>query len=228
MEMNLVLIALSIKYASNFAKILNALENKDPVEQNLLNAIDEAIKTKQLQAITILDDEYPEALKTINNPPFVIFYQGNLELLNQNPLLVIGQDQVDKNDLEKLANQPLIRIEEQGEFETQMQKLNHPIIAISKNAINDANVDANLVLSLVGPTIASWNGIIDENQLNEQTKWLGLGLSANGMVVLDTVNLSLQSDLHLFASKQNKLCVWIENYQNPVTKLNQGKQYGPK
>ena len=42
--------------------------------------------------ITILDKEYPEALKQSYKPPFVLFYKGNLNLLNnsQRNLLISG------------------------------------------------------------------------------------------------------------------------------------------
>ena len=40
--------------------------------------------------ITILDKEYPESLKQGYKPPFVLFYQGNLNLLKAESKLAIG------------------------------------------------------------------------------------------------------------------------------------------
>lgn len=34
-------------------------------------------------SVSILDDEYPLELKHCYNPPVLLFYQGNLELLNR-------------------------------------------------------------------------------------------------------------------------------------------------
>ncbi|AOA01971.1 DNA-processing protein DprA [Carnobacterium maltaromaticum] len=40
--------------------------------------------------VTILDDDYPDYLKHIYNPPAVLFYQGNKELLRKKMLAVVG------------------------------------------------------------------------------------------------------------------------------------------
>ena len=44
--------------------------------------------------ITILDNEYPERLKQGNRPPFVLFYKGNINLLNNNDIISLGADQL--------------------------------------------------------------------------------------------------------------------------------------
>ncbi len=41
-------------------------------------------------SFSILDDVYPLSLKEIYNPPVLLFYQGDLELLNQGKLAVVG------------------------------------------------------------------------------------------------------------------------------------------
>jgi len=43
--------------------------------------------------ISFLDDEYPEQLSEIYNPPIALFYKGNKELLQTNMLAVIGSRQ---------------------------------------------------------------------------------------------------------------------------------------
>lgn len=40
--------------------------------------------------ITILDEEYPSKLLTLDKPPFILFYRGNLSLLNIPMMCVIG------------------------------------------------------------------------------------------------------------------------------------------
>jgi DNA processing protein len=37
-----------------------------------------------------VDQNYPNWLKDISCPPFIIFYKGNIELLNQNNVYIIG------------------------------------------------------------------------------------------------------------------------------------------
>ncbi|MER2174831.1 MAG: DNA-processing protein DprA [Carnobacterium sp.] len=45
---------------------------------------------KQIKWISILDQTYPEYLKHIYNPPALLFYQGDLSLLNQQLLAIVG------------------------------------------------------------------------------------------------------------------------------------------
>lgn len=89
--MELVLIYLAIKYLGDFHQIYQALKDKEFVDIADLEKIKQQILNKEIQAITIIDDNYPESLKMINNPPFVIFYQGNIELLNQPALMITGE-----------------------------------------------------------------------------------------------------------------------------------------
>lgn len=40
--------------------------------------------------ITILDSMYPESLKDLSDPPYVLFYRGNINFLNQSMIAVVG------------------------------------------------------------------------------------------------------------------------------------------
>lgn len=44
----------------------------------------------QYPSISILDDDYPLELKHSYNPPVLLFYQGNIELLNRPKMAVVG------------------------------------------------------------------------------------------------------------------------------------------
>ncbi|MGT2925584.1 DNA-processing protein DprA [Streptococcus cuniculipharyngis] len=44
----------------------------------------------QFPHLSILDKEYPLELKQIHNPPVLLFYQGNLELLTRAKLAIVG------------------------------------------------------------------------------------------------------------------------------------------
>lgn len=89
--MELILIYLAIKYLGDFNQIYQALKDKEFVPIEYLHDIKDQIEQGKIRAITILDDDYPEALKLINNPPFVIFYEGNRKLLNQHAMLITGE-----------------------------------------------------------------------------------------------------------------------------------------
>lgn len=44
----------------------------------------------QFPSLSILDSDYPLELQSIYNPPVLLFYKGNLDLLNQEKLSVVG------------------------------------------------------------------------------------------------------------------------------------------
>lgn len=88
--MDLVIIYFSIKYKGYFHDIYQAIKNKEEIDFNELLKIKKMLKEQKIKAITIIDDDYPESLKLINNPPFVLFYKGNKELLKENILLITG------------------------------------------------------------------------------------------------------------------------------------------
>ncbi|WP_407371444.1 DNA-processing protein DprA [Carnobacterium sp.] len=50
----------------------------------------EEYRDKKIKWISILDQTYPEYLKHIYNPPALLFYQGELSLLNQQLLAIVG------------------------------------------------------------------------------------------------------------------------------------------
>ena len=81
----------SLKYNGDFQKIYNALMNKERVNERLKV---ELIKQMKCQYITIFSDEYPELLKQINCPPFVLYYYGDLSLLKTKTIGVVGMRQM--------------------------------------------------------------------------------------------------------------------------------------
>lgn len=48
-----------------------------------------------VDAITILDADYPQVLMNLRQPPFVLFYKGKRELINTRMISVVGSRQVD-------------------------------------------------------------------------------------------------------------------------------------
>jgi len=77
----------SLKYAGDFQSIYNALLNKERVDENLKNKL---MKEVKCQYTTIFSDDYPSQLKNINCPPFVLYYYGDLSLVNENLIAVVG------------------------------------------------------------------------------------------------------------------------------------------
>ena len=82
-----ILVYLSLKYQGDWNAIYQAIKNKE--------LVDEVEVQKQVSGIkndytTIIDDDYPEVFKKIYKPPFVIFYKGNLNLINNNVIAISG------------------------------------------------------------------------------------------------------------------------------------------
>lgn len=87
MKAKTILIALALKYGGNWDDMFKAIQNK---ETEFPPELIEAAENQQ--AITILDDNYPQELKQVLKPPFVLFYKGNINLLNdyRHKITVVG------------------------------------------------------------------------------------------------------------------------------------------
>lgn len=77
------LLYFALKYDGDFDKIVDALNAKERFSLQEYNAM---IKTKQYKHVTALNENYPEFLKLVECPPLTLFYQGNLELLEETNL----------------------------------------------------------------------------------------------------------------------------------------------
>ena len=73
-----ILIYFAIKYKGNYFKILEALKNKEKISSQDI----ETIKSKKVKAITCIDKEYPSYFKQSFYSPLVLFYEGDISLLN--------------------------------------------------------------------------------------------------------------------------------------------------
>lgn len=72
---------------TNYERSINIM--RDLHNEDLVNRIQEDLRNYQI--ITIIDSNYPESLKSINDPPLILYLQGNSKLLlRKNSLSVIG------------------------------------------------------------------------------------------------------------------------------------------
>jgi len=76
--MDKVLLFFALKYNGNWDKIYDALDKKEKINQEELDVVETKINCKYL---TIINPVYPNNLKNSYKPPFVLFYQGNINLL---------------------------------------------------------------------------------------------------------------------------------------------------
>ena len=73
-----IIVYLAIKYQGDWNKIYDAIKRKELVDEP---SVHETLAKQNSKILTIIDEEYPERLKKIYKPPFVLFYYGNLDKL---------------------------------------------------------------------------------------------------------------------------------------------------
>lgn len=72
------IIAIAIECCGDWNKIMRRIEKREiPDEEE----VEKVMNNLKCEVVTILDEEYPQALKQIRKPPFVLFYYGDLSLV---------------------------------------------------------------------------------------------------------------------------------------------------
>ena len=77
--MESILVYLSIIHNGEWNEIYQDILDKKPVDKN---EVEKEIEKLECHYITLLSPNYPDSLKHIFKPPFVLFYKGNINLLN--------------------------------------------------------------------------------------------------------------------------------------------------
>lgn len=85
--MNNILLYFAVKYYGDFEKIYQAIMNQEKCNYDEVEKIKKSITCKYT---TIISSDYPLKLKNLNRPPFVLFYDGDLTLLDKKSIAVIG------------------------------------------------------------------------------------------------------------------------------------------
>ena len=87
-DSRLILIYLAVKYQGDYDQILAAISLKDfdiPYEDAI-----KVFKNLPCKVMTYLDYDYPERLKLVERPPLVLFYYGDISLLDKKSIAVVG------------------------------------------------------------------------------------------------------------------------------------------
>jgi DNA processing protein len=74
-----ILVYLAIKHQGEWDQIVAAIRNREFFDSKEAEAVVASVKSK---VVTIVDPDYPQALKEGPKPPFVLFYYGNLSLVD--------------------------------------------------------------------------------------------------------------------------------------------------
>ena len=87
-----VIIHLALKYHGDWNQIYQAIKAKEAVSEDEIML---SMAKLNSGAMTIIDEDYPERLKKIYKPPFVLFYHGDTRLLGDDldTVAVIGTRQ---------------------------------------------------------------------------------------------------------------------------------------
>lgn len=74
------LLAYSLAYEGETLRIRQAILHNEPYQPF----------SGVFNAITIMDDAYPDCLRNLSYPPYVLYYKGDLSLLNKEAIAVVG------------------------------------------------------------------------------------------------------------------------------------------
>lgn len=184
--MNIILIYFAIKYQGNFKKILHAIKNNEVIEKENYEWVKEKVNQQIIKAITIIDEDYPEQFKFLEQPPFVIFYEGKRELLTQynEHLITLTGEHYNKN-VEKFLEMSLSEVAKTETLVTKyfkgvdekvvnyFREHNKPIIYVSANGVrqpifaNKLQLQENEIIISEYPTLDKWTKatLRDSNRL---------------------------------------------------------------
>lgn len=73
-----ILIYLAIIWKGDWNLIYEALLSKEKLDEDVIKSTISKLDSK---AVTLLDDDYPQQLKMICKPPFVLFYHGDISII---------------------------------------------------------------------------------------------------------------------------------------------------
>ena len=79
MQMRDILGYFAYKYNGECFKIIEAIANKEQVTKEQIQAFH---NMRKYDFITVIDDNYPEMLKHVENPPIVMFCKGDPSLIS--------------------------------------------------------------------------------------------------------------------------------------------------
>lgn len=97
-----VLTYFSIKYKGDWEKVYKAIDEKERINKS---DVDNFVSNVNENKITLLDDDYPNGLKYIYKPPFVLFYKGNKKLINNKHfLLSLMDDEINSDYIRTMGN----------------------------------------------------------------------------------------------------------------------------
>lgn len=78
--MDELMLAFALKFENNGPQIIQRLQEGTTISSKEIDCL---LKTVEEKYAVITSDDYPDFFHTIENPPFVLFYEGNIELFDK-------------------------------------------------------------------------------------------------------------------------------------------------
>lgn len=100
--MNDILLYFSKVYDGDNYLIYKALKQNKKIDKEELEVFKQKLNLKNIQYVTIFDDNYPKSLKNYKYSPYVLYYQGNLDLVNN--MLVCATGDIANNIVDDNMN----------------------------------------------------------------------------------------------------------------------------
>ena len=175
MEMRDILLYLTLKHQGNWEKIYNDIASKTFYNDKDIN---ETVENFKGNFITIVDKEYPTKLKNTWKPPFVLFYEGDINLIKKDNIISVSCTRT-PNDKDFENAKGLLENDQDltyliGSLKNPMDKyvlsLKQPKIAILGHSFMEKSVlenydNCDLVLTECPP-----NKFMDNNTMVQRTR----------------------------------------------------------
>jgi len=84
------LIALSMVKKGNWEEMFQFLQGDRQLDSIDKEAAHRLVKKLDCEAITLVDDDYPDAWRDMSKPPFVVYFRGDKTLLNKKLVAIVG------------------------------------------------------------------------------------------------------------------------------------------
>ena len=183
--------------------MFNAIQHKEYPKEDC----DEDI-TQYHQFVCITDPNYPTKLKQSFKPPFVLFYEGNLSLLNENNIMCVCGCDKGSNELSKLitdlSNTHILINGDDSAIEREALQLamknNQPLILVLNEAIDESDLDDEVFAYAVnnGLVISEYGYISPECDESQLAKTRIIGFLSDSTLVCSS------------NKKNTRLCLLID------------------
>lgn len=208
-----IMLTLCVKFNGDWNVIYENIKSKTFISDSDFDAA-RAVLDTGIKFVSIISDDYPASLKKIYKPPFGLFYKGDLSLLN-NPAVGLLGDRLYSNHIDVINDV----------FST-ANRGNHPIVLTTNNPddmVNRLNKGNILVVpdNLASVNVNNFGLIVSErltvSDSSDKMNWMmrvQAGLSSNllftgtkkkGSPAVVGVGYSLYLDKHLTVLPASKV-----------------------